>query len=134
MFCGLMMVLVPKVAEAIAALRLPDVRAMACHQLTPELAEPISQARAVVFVDAAAGAEPAEVTVRPVQAVQAGRIAAHRSSPEALLALAEGLYGRAPRAWLVAVPAFALGFGEELSPQTLRHFQEAIRVIKRLRR
>ena len=46
----------PKVAEAVAALALPGVRALAYPLLTPELAEAVSQARVVIFVDAAVDA------------------------------------------------------------------------------
>ena len=41
-----------KVAEVIASLGLSGIRALSCHQLTPELADPISEVRMVVFVDA----------------------------------------------------------------------------------
>src|SRR5687767_15002380 len=50
----------PRVAETVGALRLPGVRTLVCQQLSPEHAEPISQADAVVFVDAAVDA-PGEV-------------------------------------------------------------------------
>ena len=58
----------PKVADAVAALALIGVRALACPLLTPELADPVSQARVAVFVDAAVDA-PLEVQLltRPVR-------------------------------------------------------------------
>ena len=59
----------PKVADAIAALALAGVRTLACALLTPELADPISQVKAVIFVDAAVDA-PREVQLR--QMVPAG--------------------------------------------------------------
>ena len=122
----------PRVAEAIAALQLPNVRALACHQLTPELSEPVSQAQAVIFVDAAAAKELSQVTVNAVLPDKGERFAPHRSSPGTLLALAESLYGHCPPAWLVGVPAFTLDFGEELSPQAVPRLQEAVSAVQRL--
>jgi hydrogenase maturation protease len=51
-----------QVARRLAEL-LPADRAdvIACHQLTPELAEPISRSELVIFVDARQGAEPGRV-------------------------------------------------------------------------
>ena len=43
----------PKLADAVAALGLTGVRTLACALLTPELAEAVSQAQRVIFVDAA---------------------------------------------------------------------------------
>src|ERR1035441_10847597 len=50
----------PRVADAVAALALPGVHALACPLLTPELADPVSRARVAIFVDAAVDA-PREV-------------------------------------------------------------------------
>ena len=51
-----------RVAEAVAA-ALPDAVAdvLTVHQLTPELAEPISRAERVIFIDAAAEGKPGAV-------------------------------------------------------------------------
>ena len=54
----------PRVAEAVRELNLPGVRTLSCGLLTPELSDPISQARKVVFVDASME-EPAEIRLRP---------------------------------------------------------------------
>ena len=43
----------PRVVEAIGTLGLPGVRTLICPLLTPELADPISRAEKVIFVDAA---------------------------------------------------------------------------------
>ena len=57
----------PRVAAAVAALGLQNVRVRILHQLTPELSEEISRARAVVFADASVGAVGAEVQVVPLE-------------------------------------------------------------------
>lgn len=118
-----------KVAEAVAALNLSGVRVVTSQQLTPELAEVISQASSVVFVDGAAdaacGAELREVPhARPAQ------ILAHRFDPASLLALADALFGHQPRAWLLAVAMTDVGIGEGLSPAAGRNMKEAVEIIK----
>jgi hydrogenase maturation protease len=121
----------PRVAEAVAARNLPGVSTLACHQLTPELADPISRAQTVVFVDAAAHATPPPKLARltPADAVQ---LMAHASSPEYLLALARVLFGHAPTAWMLALPAEDFAFGEELSAQAQSGMAQALAEIVRL--
>jgi hypothetical protein len=71
----------------------------------------------VVFVDARVGAGP----VRWERLRPGPRPAlVHALSPVGLLAWAEYLFGDAPEAWLVTVPARDLSFGEGFSLRTLR--------------
>lgn len=115
----------PAVAAAVAARR-PDLTCLATHQLVPELADAIARAGAVVFVDASVRvAEPTVTTVAPDAAVRG----THVSAPGALLALARDLYGAAPRAAQVEVPARNLGFGAELSPATARDAAAAVDLV-----
>lgn len=121
----------PRIADAIAALNLSGVQAMACAQLSPELADPISQARAVIFVDAAVDA-PREVQLRKLQPAGSSQIMAHAADPGTMLALARDVFGHAPEAWWLTIPAEELGFGEDLSPIARRGFEHAVREIPRL--
>lgn len=92
-------------------------RCIACHQLLPELAEPVSQAGLVLFVDARAAGAPGALELRPVAPdaeLPAGMT--HTFGPGALLALAERLYGRCPPAQLATVAGASFGYGETLSP------------------
>jgi hydrogenase maturation protease len=123
----------PKVAEAVAALALPGVRALVCPLLTPELAEAVSQAGEVIFVDAAVDA-PREVQLRQLEPAGSSQIMAHAASPVTVLALARDVFGQAPEAWLLTVPAENIGIGEELSALTRRGLETAIEEIKRLAR
>ena len=122
----------PKVAEAVEALALPGVRALACALLTPELAEAVSQANTVVFVDAAVDA-PREVQMRKLTPAETSQIMAHAASPATLLALARDVFGHAPNAWWLTIPAEELGIGEELSALAQQGFERAVERIKRLR-
>ncbi|MGB7847311.1 MAG: hydrogenase maturation protease [Candidatus Acidiferrum sp.] len=92
------------------------------QQWTPELAERISKAEVVIFVDAAAGMPPGEVACKPLQPAQhASRSITHHTSPESLLWLAGELYGKHPAlAYLVTVGGISFDLTEELS-EPVRH-------------
>jgi hydrogenase maturation protease len=119
----------PRVAEAVANLRLPGVRALICPLLTPELAEPISRAERVIFVDAAVDA-PKEVQWRELQPKESSQIMAHAADPRTMLALARDVFGHVPQAWWLTIPAENLGFSEELSPAAQRGFDDAVAKIQ----
>jgi hydrogenase maturation protease len=106
--------------------------AIACHQLTPELAEPISQAHQVIFVDAHAGVPAGQITIQPIQPRASAAI--HRFDPETLLAWSRQIYGHAPEAILIGIGAESFGLGEGLSPQARRAAREALRAIRKLER
>jgi len=101
--------------------------------LTPELAEPISRARCVIFVDASIDA-PAEVRLRPLSPGESGQILAHAANPQTLLALARDVFGYAPEAWWLTIPAQNLEIGEELSASAQQGLAKGIDEIKRLAR
>ena len=110
-----------RVAEQ-AAVSLADapVAVLTVHQLTPELAEPISRAGRVVFVDAAAEGEPGTVNCfgledtgqRPVLQP----IGSHLTTPDALLAMAGELFGRRPPATMVTIAGESFAVSEALTP------------------
>lgn len=121
----------PRVAQAVEALRLPAVRVLTCHQLAPELAEPIAQAQRVVFVDAAVD-RPRKVRLRVLRPHTGAPTSSHAADPRALLALARELFGRAPRAWWLTIPAIRFDFGETLSATTRRGIALAVQKIRAL--
>ena len=121
----------PRVAEAVEALHLPGVRTMACQQLSPEHAEPISQAVTVVFVDAAVDA-PKEVLLRPLEPGDSSQLMAHAADPRTMLALARDVFGHAPKAWWLTIPAITMDFSEKLSPAAERGCAEAVQKIQAL--
>jgi hydrogenase maturation protease len=121
----------PRVADMVEDLRLAGVRTISCPQLTPELADPLSQAGAAVFVDVAA--DPADrVRMRRLDASGSSQVLAHASDPQTLLALSRDVFGRAPDAWMLTVPAEDLAFGEQLSPTARRGVAGAVRAIRAL--
>ncbi len=121
----------PRVAEAVGALRLPGVRTLICQQLAPEHAEPISRAGTVVFVDAAVDA-PSQVQFRKLEPGVSSQLMAHAADPRTMLALARDVFGHAPEAWWLTIPAMNLDFCEELSLETQRGREEAVDMIRKL--
>ena len=118
-----------KVAEAIEALQLPSVSVISRDLLTAELAEPISHASEVVFVDASV--EPGEtVRVRTLAPAESSQILAHAADPRTLLALARDVFGQAPPAWWVTIPVENLGIGEQISAKAESGIEKAIQQVK----
>lgn len=93
----------------------PEVEILSVHQLTPELVDPISRARRVIFIDAAEGATPGLICERRIHADLSARPFTHVATPEALLAGASALYGNEPPATLITVTAATFELGEGLS-------------------
>jgi hydrogenase maturation protease len=123
----------PRVAARVEELRLPGVLTMACPQLTPELADPVSQAGAVVFVDASVE-QRGPVRLRRLDPSDSSQILAHAADPRILLALARDAFGRAPQAWMLTIPAKELGFGERLSRPASLGLRDAVRAVRALHR
>lgn len=120
-----------RAAETVASMGLPGVRTLICQQLSPEHAEPISQTNVVVFVDAAVDA-PKEVQLRPLEPNESSQLMAHAADPRTILALARDVFGHAPRAWWLTIPAVNLDFGESLSSEARRGLNEAVQRIVEL--
>ena len=94
-----------------------DIRVITCHQLTPELAESLSQCQLAVFIDADAVGQPGEIH-RRVLLPQADASSAftHTCTPSGLLSSAQRLYGHCPDAITITVTAQSFEFGEALTP------------------
>ncbi len=94
-----------------------DVKVVGAQDLAPELIPQVAVADLVIFVDGRVGSGPVRW-----ERIRAGDRPAltHAFTPRGLLAWAEHLFGRAPEAWLVTVPARDLSLGEGLSPRTRR--------------
>jgi hydrogenase maturation protease len=116
---------------------LRDVALIPCHQLAPELAEPISRADRVIFIDARVSQSPAQtpglVEARPVERQAPSSSAfSHRFDPPALLEYAQKLYGRRPEAFAVSVIGESFGYGEELSPSIRASLVPLVRQVEAL--
>jgi hydrogenase maturation protease len=110
---------------------LPALHLRHAQELTPEMAECVSRAVGVVFVDARREGTPGEVRCDEITPSAGPDPLAHSLSPEALLLYAEQLYGRAPRAVLLSIAGERFGMGESLSPVVRRAIPEAVRIVVR---
>ena len=107
----------------------PDVRCLALHQLTPDLAEDLAASERVIFIDASVRVKT--VTARAITS-EHSLFTSHHMTPEAVLSTAEELYGARTKAWLVEVPAFDLAHGDTLSAATESAVHEAITQVEAL--
>lgn len=121
----------PHVAEAVEAMNLPSVRTLISQQLNPEHADLIARARRVVFVDAAVDCLDG-VKLRKLEPGTTTQLMAHAADPRTMLALARDVFGRAPEAWCLTIPAINLGFGTDFSPQAEAGFRMAVAEIQRI--
>jgi hydrogenase maturation protease len=121
----------PRVAEEVERLNLPGVRTLVCQMLTPELADQISKARVAVFVDAAVDA-PNEVQLRKLEPNETSQLMAHAADPRTMLALARDVFGHAPEAWWLTIPALSLEFSETLTPAAQHGMNNAVGRILQL--
>ena len=109
----------------------PEIEILAVHQLTPELAEPLSRAGLAIFIDAAAEGEPGVVQRRLLEPDSGAAAFTHHATPSALLAAAQALYGRAPEAELFSVPVESLELGDRLTPVVERALERLVAEILR---
>lgn len=116
------------VADLLGACAGVDVRRV--HQLTPELAEEVARARAVIFVDA----DPHVAAARVERLTPAPRSATltHSVTPGELVMLAERLYGFQGTGYLCHVPAENFGAGESLSEVAEAGARVAAECLRRL--
>lgn len=103
------------------------VKILGAQELTPELIPQVAAADVVIFVDARAGAGPVRW-----ERIKAGRTPAltHTLTPHGLLAWTAQLFGVAPEAWLVTVPARDFSLGQGFSPRTRLAAEALLRRLK----
>ena len=104
----------PELAGRIEKAALPGVTVDANYQLNVEDALACSSHDLVIFIDASKdGPEPFSFAeLAPSRDIA---FTTHELSPESVLALSEELYGRLPKAWLLAVRGCDWEIGEGLS-------------------
>ncbi len=123
------------VVEGLRALRprrgRPALHLRHALKLGPEMAECVSRAVGVVFVDSCRDGTPGQVRCEPVAPAAGWDPLAQSLSPQGLLLYAEALYGRAPRAVVLSVVGERFGAGDQLSAAARRAVPRAIRTIVR---
>lgn len=109
-----------------------DLRVVVVQQLTPEMAEDVSRADRVVFVDARQGGPAGELRAVGLEPAVAEHGLSHVLDPATLLHYAEVLYGRAPKAWLVSIAGEHFGLGDSLSAKVERAVPGAAQLVRGL--
>lgn len=91
-----------------------SIDVLKCHQLTPELADPVSRASMVIFLDASVSQEPGSILTRLVEkSVPAAW--SHQLSPAQLIGFCEQVTGPAPRAYLITGGVDRMSWSEQMS-------------------
>ncbi|BAZ49500.1 hypothetical protein NIES4103_21120 [Nostoc sp. NIES-4103] len=98
------------------ALHIFNVKAIAVHQLTPELAEALANSDLAVFIDACLMSESSQVQIESISPASRNFITAHTADPRSLLALTQAIYDYCPPAWWIKVPGVNFELGYSLSP------------------
>jgi hydrogenase maturation protease len=113
-------------SELSGRLSASDADVIVLQQLMPEIAEPISRAEKVLFVDALQGGKPGSVRVQRIVPAAESRLDSHRCTPASILKLALELYDRSPEAFLITIAGESFDSGEELSAAV----QEALPAVR----
>jgi hydrogenase maturation protease len=104
------------------------------QQWTPELAEPISEADLVIFVDGSVALAPGEIACQQLNPIyKSTEGLSHQTTPASLLALAEELYRSHPaRAFLLTIGGASFELSEELSEPVKKAIPRAVESVKAL--
>jgi len=109
-----------------------DVAVIAAQQLTPEMAEAVSQSRFVLFLDASCGEQPGSIQSKPVLPEDGRLRFTHRVMPATLLATAQQLYGATMPAMSMTLAAWSFELDTELSSGAKARLPEFIRQAKEI--
>lgn len=120
-----------------AAAQHPNLDVLLCPQLTPDLAERISQAPAVLFVDAlmpdgktSCSTRAGQPRLEPLQSATGGDPGGHAITPAQVLALGAALYGLCPPAWLLLLPGERWEVGDQLSSSAAAACRSALPLVQ----
>jgi hydrogenase maturation protease len=109
-----------------------NLRVLKVYQLTPELAEAVSEVDLAVFVDAGAQGDPGTLTCEPVTASASDFRFSHDVTPATLVRIAKTLYGKSPTAYMICVAGKSFEHGESLSPEVASAIPSAIAKVQDL--
>lgn len=106
-----------QIADPLARLVGDSAQVLNVHQLTPELAEPISGADLVVFIDACYEGQPGTWTCETIRPdLNPSQRFSHYFTPANLLSYTHAVFGVSPKALLVSVAGSSFDYSQELSP------------------
>ena len=103
------------VAQALQSMELEQVKSLAVHQLTPELADILANVDLAIFIDACLTTHSTQVELELITPNSDHIITTHTGNPPALLTFTQAVYGCSPRSWWVKIPAVNVDFGHKFS-------------------
>jgi hydrogenase maturation protease len=121
-----------RAAEILQRMNIPGLRVIVSHQLLPEHAELISRANLVFFIDAGVDLEQDGISAFSLTPAYKKEGVGHTGDPRELLALAQGLYGCIPEAWMVILPARNFEFGETISTITKQGINDGVEYVAKM--
>lgn len=114
-------------AEELSGLDFPEhVEIVTRHQLTPELAQTVSEASYVLFLDAARPGVPGEIVSTQIRPQKQSSIFTHEFSPAGILATATELYRHCPDALALSLVGECFDHGESLSLKVKDNLQKLV--------
>ncbi|MDJ0509505.1 MAG: hydrogenase maturation protease [Crocosphaera sp.] len=123
-----------QIAETIEQWNLDNVKSLAVPQLTPDLAEKLSQVNTVIFIDALpiTDVNQAKLEIKTISISIKEKVdnLAHHHNPQQLLSLTQAIYQKYPQAYWVLVPAINFDFSEEFSAITQKYVKLTLEKIK----
>jgi len=108
------------------------VRVLATSQLMVELAEDVSQAQLVLFVDAAEGGTPGRIFIENLTPQEEAVRFTHHCPPRTLLAAARHLYGSAPEAMSITMAGSSFEVGMGLSTDVQSNLPTLLDDVKKI--
>lgn len=110
----------------------PGITILTDHQLTPELAEALSQVDHAILVDAGATGEPGTIETRDVAMAGSIHSSNHFSDAGELLRMAHDWYGHAPRMTMVTAPGYSFDYAEALSEDMQKLVPRVLETVRSL--
>jgi hydrogenase maturation protease len=110
----------------------PQVEVAAVHQLTPELSEPLSLCRTAIFIDAALHVSPGALSFLEIFPDGNPQRDTHHFPPSVLMRISRDLYGRCPRAFLLAIGVGSFEFHSQPSPPVQAAISRAAGFLRRI--
>lgn len=95
-------------------------------QLTPEMADELTDYDRVCFIDAHTGKIPQNIQMVDLSPEYQTSPFTHHLTPEMLLSMCESLYHKAPEAILLSLRGYEFGFETDLSPFTASLITEGV--------
>ena len=114
----------PAIIEKLNNDGIPGITTDSNYQLNIEDALPVSQSKAVIFVDASVNADE-PFTFSKIEPSADITFTTHSMSPESVLALCSEIYGHVPDAYVLAIRGYEWEFFEGLTSEAMDNFNEA---------